>query len=76
MMIDASPKSLISPPLALRSSVAVGEITKLASLAVAAYTIDCDAPVSGIQLTRRPRVHALGGPSQSGISGVGMLAGV
>ena len=72
----ASPRSLIISPLAFLSSVIVGMIVKLASLAVTADTIDCDAPVSGIQLTRRPRVHASGGPSQSCISGVGMFAGV
>ena len=63
-------------PLALRSSVTVGKMVKLASLAVAADTMDCEAPVSGMQLTNRPREHAIGGPSHSGISGVGMFAGV
>ena len=46
------------------------------SLAIAADTIDWDAPVSGIQFTNRPREHAFGGPSHSGISGVGKLDGV
>ena len=49
---------------------------RLASLAIAADTIDCDALVSGMQFTNRPREHALGGPSHSGISGVGRFDGV
>ena len=62
--------------LSLRNSVEVGVIVKLASLAMSADTIDWLAPVSGIQRTSRPRPQAVGGPSHSGISGVGMLAGV
>ena len=48
----------------------------MASLAIAADTIDWEAPVLGIQFTSRPREHALGGPSHSGISGVGKLDSV
>ena len=43
---------------------------------MSADTIDWLAPVSGLQRTSRPRPQAVGGPSHSGISGVGMLAGV
>ena len=57
--------------LALRNSVKVGQICRLAALAVSGDTIDWEAPVSGMQFTRSPLVHASGGPSQSGISGVG-----
>ena len=57
-------------------SVKVGLIHRLASLAIAADTIDCDAPVSGMQLTNRPREHAFGGPSHRDISGVGRFDGV
>ena len=65
----------MTPLLALRSSVKVGLIERLASLAIAADTIDCDAPVSGMQFMYRPREHAFGGPSHSGISGVGKFDG-
>ena len=73
---SASPKRLIMPLLALQSSVIVGLIFKLASLAVSADTIDCEAPVSGMQFTSSPLVHTSGGPSHRGISGVGWLEGV
>ena len=64
------------PLLTLRSSVKVGRICRLAALAVSADTMDWEAPVSGMQFTSSPLVHASGGPSQSGISGVGWLEGV
>ena len=72
----ASPNNVITPLLAFLSSVIVGFTHKLASLAITAETIDCEAPVSGKQLTSRPREHAPCGPSHSGISGVGKLEGV
>ena len=61
--------------LVLRSSVRVGTIERLASLAVAADTINWLAPVSHMQLTSKPLVHTLAGPSHSGISGVGLFKG-
>ena len=64
------------PLLALPCSVSVGLILRLASLAVSADTIDYEAPVSGMQFTSNPLVHVSGGPSRSGISGVGWLEGV
>ena len=74
--ISASPRNVIIPLLAFLSSVIVGLTHKLASLAIVAETIHLEAPVSGIQFTSRPREHALGGPSHSGISVVGKLDGV
>ena len=68
---SASPSKSITVPLAFRSSVRVGRRESLASLATAADTIVWLAPVSGMQLTSKPREHYLGGPSHSGISGVG-----
>ena len=72
----ASPNKCMTLLLALRNSVEVGVIVRLASLATSAETIDWLAPVSGIQRTSRPRPQAVGGPSHRGISGVGILAGV
>ena len=72
----ALPTRCITSLLALRNSVEVEGIERLASLVTAADTIDWLAPVSGIQRTRRPCAHAAGGPSHRGISGVGLFAGV
>ena len=72
----ASPTGYITSLKALHNSVEVGRIERLASLAIAADTIDWLAPVSGIQCTRRQRMHAVGGPSHRDISGVGLFAGV
>ena len=76
MMTRASPTRRITLLLALQSSVEVEVRVRLASLATAADTIDWLAPVSGMQRMRRPRPHAVGGPSHRGISGGGILAGV
>ena len=76
MTTRASPTRRITLLLALQSSVEVEVRERLASLATAADMIDWLAPVSGMQHTRRPQPHAVGGPSHRGISSVGMLAAV
>ena len=76
MMMSALLNNVITPLLAFLNLVTVGRTHKLKALAVSAYTIDWLAPVSGIQFTSKPLVHAPGGPSYRDISGVGLLEGV
>ena len=71
----ASPARDMTVLLVFLSSVEVGLIDRLAALATSADTTDWLAPVSGMQLTSRPLPQAPGGPSHSGISGVGLFVG-
>ena len=63
----------MTPLLAFLSSVTVGRIDKLAALATSAGTIDWLAHVSGMQFTSKLLLQAPGGPSHSGIFGVGLF---